>query len=77
MYVPSMASLGVLNPRPTSLYHLFDFVFPAVLGFWKMWGCLRNARSDCTVNSAMVNDRIASRQAVKVLLVLVVILTTI
>jgi hypothetical protein len=36
IYVPSMASFGVLKPRPTSLYHLFDFVFPAVFGFWKM-----------------------------------------
>lgn len=36
MYVPSIASLGVLKPRPMSLYHLFDFDLAAVLGFWKM-----------------------------------------
>lgn len=32
MYAPLIASLGVLKPRPTSLYHLFSFVatfFPA------------------------------------------------
>jgi hypothetical protein len=26
IYVPLIASEGVLNPRPTSLYHLFSFV---------------------------------------------------
>lgn len=26
MYVPWIASEGVLNPRPTSLYHRFSFV---------------------------------------------------
>lgn len=26
MYVPLMASVGVLKPSPTSLYHLFSFV---------------------------------------------------
>jgi len=54
MYVPSMASFGVLKPRPTSLYHRLAFVLPVVLGLVKMWGCLRKARSDCTVNSAIV-----------------------
>lgn len=34
MYVPLIASEGVLNPRPTSLYHRFSFVdtfFPPAL----------------------------------------------
>lgn len=30
MYLPSIASFGVLNPRPTFLYHLFP-AFPGIL----------------------------------------------
>lgn len=51
MYVPSIAFLGVLNPNPTSLYHLLP-PFPTlrfagrVLLARKMCGCFWKARSD-------------------------------
>ena len=51
-----MAFFGVLNPRPTSLYHLrpplptFDDL-TLDLEFKKMCGCFWKALSDWTVNS--------------------------
>lgn len=59
MYVPSIAVLGVLKPRPTSLYHLRP-AFPtrrfAGRTFWavKMCGCFWKARSDWTVSSVAI-----------------------
>lgn len=51
MYVPLIASVGVLNPRPTSLYHRLPFVVFETLAFWKMWGCFWKDFSDCTAIS--------------------------
>ena len=57
MYVPSIAVLGVLKPRPTSLNHLRPplptLLLFAAFDLWlrKMWGCFWYARSDWTVNS--------------------------
>lgn len=63
MYEPSIATFGVLKPRPTSLYHLLP-PFPTLfdLPLWalelrKMCGCFWKARSLWTVNSvAMVAE---------------------
>ena len=59
MYLPSIAVLGVLNPRPTSLYHLLPprptlvalAAFEPFLWLRKMCGCFWKARSLWTVNS--------------------------
>jgi len=54
-----MAFFGVLNPRPTSLYHLrpplptFDDL-TLDLEFKKMCGCFWKALSDWTVNSVAI-----------------------
>jgi hypothetical protein len=63
MYFPSIAVLGVLNPRPTSLYHLLPplptrldlAAFEPRLWLAKMCGCFWKARSLWTVNSVAMN----------------------
>ena len=59
MYLPSIAVLGVLNPRPTSLYHLLPPLpgpfaldaFEPRLWLRKTCGCFWKARSPWIVNS--------------------------
>lgn len=50
-----MASRGVLNPRPTSLYQRFaDLPALANLDAVKTCGCFWKARSDWTVSSVAI-----------------------
>lgn len=50
-YWPSMAALGVLKPKPTSLYHLLSLVcFLAAFEFWNK-GCFWKALSVWTPSS--------------------------
>lgn len=56
MYSPSIASLGVLKPRPTSLNHLFGFApdFREPLALVKICGCFWNALCACTTSSPLM-----------------------
>lgn len=56
MYVPVVASFGVLKPRPTVLTYLKPFLILAALRFFlfmKTVGCLRNDFSVCCVNTRL------------------------